>query len=249
VILYFHGGGFVLGNLDKHDRYVCLLTQSSGVAYIAVEYRLAPEHPYPAANEDAIDAFLWVRAHARELGLNADRIGVSGDSGGAQLSAICTFHMRDRNGRAIAFQLLIYPGGMKNVGGYSYSSYHRWAGMLLTTPYARWFEKHRKAPKNDPYASPIVQTNLKGLAPAYVVTCEYDICRDEGELYAMKLMDASVPTTLRRVPGVTHPFFRAMHVSPYVRREMRKMGHQIRRHLVPDRAHAPVAGGETRRNF
>jgi acetyl esterase len=230
VMLYFHGGGYVLGNLDTHDRYVCMLAKSAGVAYLAVEYRLAPENPFPAPEEDAFDAILWVHERAPSLGLDPERIGLSGDSAGAQLSAASTIRARDRGGPKIRFQLLIYPGGMSN--DYTTPSYHRWDGMLLTTPYAQWFGKLRAAPAESTVAFPLYHEDLRGLPPAYVVTCEYDICRDQGEAYAMRLMDASVPTTLRRVPKVTHPFFRAMHISPYVRREMREMGHQIRRYLV-----------------
>ena len=232
VMLYFHGGGFVLGNIDTHDRYVCELTRTSGVAYLSVDYRLAPEHPYPAANQDAFDALLWIHERAASLGLDPKRIGISGDSAGAQLTAACTFFVRKRGGPKISFQLLIYPGGLSN--DFSSPSYHRWDGLLLTTPYAKWFQPLRAAPSDDPMAFPLMEPDLFGLPPAYVVTCEYDICRDQGEAYAFRLMDASVPTTLRRVPRVTHPFFRAMHVSPYIRREMREMGHQIRRHLVGD---------------
>lgn len=230
VMLYFHGGGYVIGNIDTHDRYVCMLTRSSGVAYLSVDYRLAPEHPHPAQEQDAFESLCWVHEKAASLGLDPDRIGLSGDSAGGQLTAACTLIARERGGPSIAFQLLIYPGGMTK--DFTSPSYHRWDGLMLTTPYSKWFASLRAAPGDDPVAFPILHTDLKGLPPAYVVTCEYDICRDQGEEYAAKLMDASVPTTLRRVPRVTHPFFRAMHASPYIRREMREMGHQIRRHLV-----------------
>ncbi len=230
VMLYFHGGGWVIGDIDTHDRYVCELTRTSGVAYLAVDYRLAPEHPYPACIEDAYASLLWVHEKAGELGLDPDRIGLSGDSAGGQLTAACTLLARDKGGPRIAFQLLIYP---LTDDDFSRPSYHRWHGLLLTTPYMKWFWQHwyGELPARDVLATPL-KADLAGLPPAYVVTCEFDILRDEGELYARKLMDAGVPTTLRRVPGVTHPFFRAMDISPYVRAEMAEMGHQIRRHLV-----------------
>jgi acetyl esterase len=232
-MLYFHGGGFIMGNLDTHDRYVCYLTETSGCAFLAVEYRLAPEHPYPAPDEDALAALLWVRERAPKLGLNRERIGSSGDSGGAQLTASLSFKCRDLGAAdMLKFQLLIYPGGVSDDD--TTPSFHRWKGLLLTPAYAARFKPLRKPPPGDPYAFPLLQTDLSGLPPAYVVTCEYDICRDQGEAYAMKLMDAGVPTTLHRVPQVEHPFFRAMHVSPYVRAEMREMGRQIRRHLIGD---------------
>lgn len=233
VMLYFHGGGWVIGNIDTHDRYVCCLSRESGVAYLAVDYRLAPEHPYPACIEDAYDSLLWVHAHADALGLDHTRIGVSGDSAGGQLTAACTFLARDRNGPALSFQLLIYP---LTDCDFMRPSYHTWGDdLLLTTPYMKWLWKQwcgDDLPVHDPLAVPLRQKNLSNLPPAYTVTCEFDILRDEGELYALRLMDARIPSSLRRVPRVTHPFFRAMSISPYIRAEMREMGYQIRRHLV-----------------
>lgn len=232
VMLYFHGGGFVIGNIDTHDRYVCELTRQSGVAYLSVDYRLSPEHPIPAPMEDAYDSLVWVAERAGALGLDPDRIGLSGDSSGGHLTATTTFLTRERGGPDVKFQLLIYPGGFQEE--FTHKSYFRWKDMLLTTPYVMWFRTHYKPISGDVLSFPLLQKNLKGLPPAYVVTCEYDVVRDEGEEYAMRLMDAGVPVMLRRVPRSTHPFFRAMHVSPYIRKEMREMGHQIRRHLVDD---------------
>lgn len=232
VMLYFHGGGWVIGNIETHDRYVCFLTESSDCAYVAVDYRLAPEYPYPAAIEDAYGALRWVHDNAGLLGIDAERIGVSGDSAGGQLTAACTLLARDK-GPKLSFQLLIYP---LTDCDFERASYHSWSGMLLTTPYMKWFWKlwvGDKLPVDDPTAVPLRAKSLEGLPPAYVVTCEYDVLRDEGELYARRLMEAGVPTTLRRIPKVTHPFLRAMHISPYVRSEMQEMGHQIARHLKP----------------
>lgn len=232
VMLYFHGGGWVIGNIETHDRYVCFLTESSGCAYVAVDYRLAPEHPYPAAIEDAYDSVRWVHDNAALLGIDPERIGVSGDSAGGQLTAACTLIAREK-GPKLSFQLMIYP---LTDCDFTRPSYHTWSGLMLTTPYMKWFWKHwtgDKLPVDDQNAVPLRAKSLEGLPPAYVVTAEYDILRDEGELYALRLMEAGVPTTFRRVPKATHPFFRAMHVSPYVRSEMREMGRQIARHLNP----------------
>ncbi len=234
IMLYFHGGGWVIGNLDTHDRYVCALTEASGVAFFAVDYRLAPEHPCPAAIDDCYDALCWIAAQAERLGLDGSRIGVSGDSAGGQLSAACTFLARRHGGPKLSFQLLIYPLTDRDT---SRPSYHSWNNLLLTTPYMEWFWQHFYGAgwPTDPLIVPLQEPDLRGLPPAYVVTCEFDILRDEGELYAMRLMEAGVATTLRRVPGGAHPFFRAMFVSPYIRAEMREMGHQIHRHLEHDR--------------
>jgi acetyl esterase len=234
VMFFFHGGGWVIGNIDTYDRYVCFLTQASQVAFVAVDYRLAPEHPYPACIDDVYDSICWVHENADRFALDRTRMGVSGDSAGGQLSAACTFLARDRKGPKLSFQLLLYPLADCD---FSRPSYDTWDGLLLTTPYMKWFWKHwagDRLPVDDPRAVPLRQPDLRGLPPAYVVTAEYDILRDEGELYAMRLMDAGVPTTLRRLQGSTHPFLRAMNDSEYVRSEMREMGHQIRRALVGD---------------
>ncbi len=235
IMLYFHGGGWVIGNIDTHDRYVCALTEASGVAYFAVDYRLAPEHPYPAAIDDCYDALCWIAENAARLGLDATRIGVSGDSAGGQLSAACTFLARKHGTPKLSFQLLIYPLTDRDT---SRPSYHSWDNLLLTTPYMEWFWRHfyGEGMPTDTLVVPLQEPDLTGLPPAYVVTCEFDILRDEGELYAHRLMEAGVSTTLRRVPGGAHPFFRAMFVSPMVRAEIREMGHQIRRYLVEEAA-------------
>ena len=232
IMLYFHGGGWVIGNIDTHDRYVCALTEASGCAYFAVDYRLAPEHPYPAPIDDCYDALCWIADNAERLGLDGSRIGVSGDSAGGQLSAACTFLARKHGRPKLSFQLLIYPLTDRDT---SRPSYHAWDNLLLTTPYMEWFWKHfyGEGMPTDTLVVPLQEPDLTGLPPAYVVTCEYDILRDEGELYALRLMEAGVDTTLHRVPGGAHPFFRAMSISPFVRAEMREMGHQIRRYLRP----------------
>jgi acetyl esterase len=233
VMFYFHGGGWVMGNIDTHDRYACYLTQVSGVAFVSVDYRLAPEYPYPACIEDAFDSVCWVCDNDERLNLDASRMGISGDSAGGQLTAACTLMSRKRGGPKISFQLLIYP-----VVDYDMTraSYHEWGDKILVTyPYSMWMFKQfygDTLPIDDPLAFPLREPDLSGLPPAYVVTCEYDVLRDEGELYAKRLMDAGVSTTLRRVQGSTHPFMRAMSESKYVRSEMREMGHQIRRALL-----------------
>ena len=228
LLLYFHGGGWMIGNIDTHSDYVCELTRTSGVAFLSVDYRLAPEHPYPACIDDAYEALLWAHRHAGSLGIDPARIGVSGDSTGAQIATACTFMVRDRGGPALSFQLLVYPLTDCDFSRPSYAAYD---GLLLYPDYLRWFWTYWYGfdlPKGDPLAVPMQQPDLGGLPPAHIVTCEYDILRDEGEAYAERLSEAGVATTLRRVPGVTQPFFRAMAVSPYIRAETAEMGRRVR---------------------
>jgi acetyl esterase len=232
AMVHFHGGGWMIGNVDVDDRYVAFLAASSGVAFVSVDYRLAPEHPYPAAINDAYDTLCWIYVNAKRLGLDAEKLGVSGDGPGGQLSAACTFLARDKNFPRLSFQLLVYP---VTDCDFSRRSYHTWKGLPLTTPYMQWFWRNLcgdQLPMDDPLAVPLRNPDLRALPPAYVVTAEFDILRDEGELYARRLMDAGVPTTLKRVIGAPNPFFRGMASSRYVRDEMREMGHQVRRALV-----------------
>src|SRR5579871_774392 len=139
IVIYIHGGGWVLGNIETHDRYVCFLTQASGVAFVSVDYRLAPEHPYPACIDDAFDSLRWIHARAASLGLDPDRIGLCGDSAGGQIVAACTLLARERGGPRIGFQSLIYP---LTDCDFSRPSYHRWTGMVLTRPFMKWFWRH-----------------------------------------------------------------------------------------------------------
>jgi acetyl esterase len=207
VLVYFHGGGWVLGNLDNSDGQCRSLTNAIGCVTVSVDYRLAPEAKFPAAAEDCYAATLWVADHASALGCDPKRVAVGGTSAGANLAAVVPLMARDRRRPAIAYQVLVYP---ITDGGMDTRSYHENAeGYFLTAGAMAWFWKHYINDDRDrshPYAAPLNATDLSGLAPALVITAEYDPLRDEGEAYAEKLRTAGVPVTCTRYDGTIHSF-------------------------------------------
>jgi acetyl esterase len=207
-LVYFHGGGWVIGSLETHDGSCRDLANRVGCVVVSVDYRLAPESRYPAAAEDCYAATKWVAEHAAELGVDPKRIAVGGDSAGGNLTAVVTQMARDRRGPALRFQLLIYP---VTDADFSRASYRENAeGYLLSTKAMEWFWNHYvpdAAQRVEPYASPLRAKDLAGLPPAFVITAEFDPLRDEGEAYAKKLQAAGVPTVLKRYDGAIHGFF------------------------------------------
>jgi acetyl esterase len=201
ALVYLHGGGWVLGGLASHGPLCQTLAARSGQAVVAVDYRLAPEHPYPAAVEDAWTAFRW--AHAR-----FDRVAVGGDSAGGHLSATVARRARDA-GLAVALQALVYPA--TDYGG-EWPSYREYTtGPAFHAAEMRWFwEQFLDDPSRagEPDCSPLRGDDLSGLAPALVLTAEHDPLRDEGEAYAQALREAGVPVTLHRYDGLIHGFLR-----------------------------------------
>lgn len=212
LLVYFHGGGWVLGGLDTHDGVCRELANGAGCIVVSVDYRLAPEHKFPAAAEDCYAATRWVAANAAELGGDAQRVAVGGDSAGGNLTAVVALMARDRGGPPIIFQLLIYPATM---AAFDTESYRDNAdGYLLTTADMRWFWNHYLDRSNDaanPYASPLM-AKLTGLPPALVITAEFDPLRDEGEQYAHRLEEAGVAARLTRYDGMIHGFFGMGHL-------------------------------------
>lgn len=210
VLVYFHGGGWVLGNIAMTDQPCRLLANASGCMVVSVEYRLAPEDKFPAAPEDCYSATKWVFDNAASLNADSRRIAVGGTSAGATLAAAVTLMARDRGGPHIAYQLLIYPATTTELTTASHSQFAKDNYYILSRADMEWFWAHYLARDEDrwnPYACPANAKSLSGLPPAFVITAEYDPLRDEGEAYAVRLSEEGVSAILKRYEGVTHGFF------------------------------------------
>lgn len=208
ALVFFHGGGWVIGDLESHDVVCRQLAVEGALIVIAVDYRLAPEHKFPAAADDAIAATKWIAANARELGIDAARLAIGGDSAGGNLAAVVALAARDGDGPAIAGQVLIYPATDFAMTHGSHSEPE--TSVLLTHSVIRWFRDHYlsgAADIHDWRASPARAKNLAGLPPAYVLTAGADPLRDEGYEYAARLEQAGVPITYKHFPGQFHGFF------------------------------------------
>jgi acetyl esterase len=198
VLVYFHGGGFVIGDLDTHDQTCRRLCRGADVEVLSVDYRLAPEHPFPAGLEDALAAVLWAAAE------NGGPVAVGGDSAGAALATVCAQELPDR----VAAQLLIYP--TTDPFGDHPSRIENATGYFLDQPTMEWFFTHYVGAgadlrEDDPRISPL-RGNLEAIAPALVVTAEFDPLRDEGEAYAARLAEAGVEVDATRYDGMIHGF-------------------------------------------
>src|SRR5438093_13283858 len=199
VLVYFHGGGWVIGSLETHDGICRHLANAAGAVVVSVDYRLAPEHPFPASGEDAYAATRWAADNAASFGGDPRRVAVGGDSAGGNLAAVVSLMARDRGGPPLVFQLLVYPVTDFSFDTPSYSENAE--GYLLSAESMRWFWGHYLADPADgkhPHASPLQAENVRGLPPALVITAEYDPLRDEGEAYAARLKQAGVPVTVSR---------------------------------------------------
>ncbi|MBC3189945.1 alpha/beta hydrolase [Pseudonocardia sp. C8] len=209
ALLYLHGGGFVLGTLDGVDEACRALATRSGWDVLSLEYRLAPEHPYPAALEDALDALAWLRRSAGDLGIDAGRIAVGGDSAGGNLAAAICLHRRNHGRPLPVAQVLVYPAVDDQ---FSTPSWREFADApLLTAADARWLWEQYVGtghqPGSDEYAAPLNARSLRGLPPALILTAEVDPVRDDAEAYADRLRHDGVPVTSVRHLGVFHGFF------------------------------------------
>lgn len=208
VLIYFHGGGWVLGDLDSHDHVCRALANKVPCAVVSVDYRLAPEHKFPAAAEDSYAATEWVATHAAELGIDVSRIAVGGDSAGGNLATVVSQMARDRGRPGIVFQLLIYPATDMRLGAASIDENAH--APVLTKAAMVWFVDHYLNGDQDrinPLASPLLAADLRGLPPAFVLTAECDPLRDEGEEYGRRLEAAGVRAEVRRYEGMPHGFF------------------------------------------
>ncbi|HET7590593.1 MAG TPA: alpha/beta hydrolase [Solirubrobacterales bacterium] len=221
LLVYFHGGGWVIGDLDTHDDPCRFLAAHSGARVLSVDYRLAPEHPFPAAPEDAFTAFAWATEHAEQLGADPQRIGVGGDSAGGNLAAAACLAARDDGGPSPAMQLLIYP--VTETAGTAASRQTFSEGFMLTRADMDWFEERYLPPgvnRGDPRVALLNAADLAGLPPAYVATAGFDPLRDEGEEFARRLHEAGVQVALRRHPGLVHAFANLTAICPTARAAM-----------------------------
>lgn len=207
ALVYFHGGGWVIGSLDTHDDVCRKLAAFLDHAVISVDYRLAPEYPFPAPLEDCIDATRWIHTHAADIGVDPDRIAVGGDSAGGNLAAV----VANLRPVPLCFQMLIYPVTDASRSSDSYRD--NATGFRLTAQGMKWFCDHylsgSEGSEDDPRVSPLRAdvATLSAAPPALVITAEFDPLRDEGEEYARRLLDAGVPCTLTRYFGQIHGFF------------------------------------------
>jgi acetyl esterase len=207
ALVYFHGGGWVIGNIETHDVTCRELTHVTPCVTVSVDYRLAPEHKFPAGPEDCYAATKWVADNARSVNVDPNRIAVGGDSAGGNLAAAIALMARDRGGPKLAYQLLIYPA----IDAADETPSHREFtkdGYILSRADMEWFWGYYLADKHrtNPYACPSRAKSLAGLPPAFVLTAEFDPLRDEGEAYAQALRKAGVAVTAKRYDGVCHGF-------------------------------------------
>ena len=208
VLVYYHGGGWVIGSIDESDTVARKLAERISCAVVLVEYRLAPEHRYPTAVDDSYAALKWVGKHLRDIAGQEVPLIVAGDSAGGNLAAVMSIRARDRSGPPIALQVLIYPVTDADFDRPSYTDPEN--QLLLTRDAMIWFWDHylpESSRRSEPAASPLHTEKLSGLPPAVILTAEHDVLRDEGEAYAARLQEANVPTDLQRYAGQTHGFF------------------------------------------
>lgn len=208
LMVFFHGSGFVLCSLDTHDGLCRNLSAGIGCVVASVDYRLAPEHKFPAGPDDCLAATRWAAAHAAELGIDPTRIMLAGDSAGGTMAAVTALRVRDQGGPELCGQMLLYPVTDYHTPGTP--SYAENAdGYGLTRDTMKWFWEHYlndPAETENPHACPLRARDLSGLPPAFVMSAEYDPLRDEAELYGERLRAAGVPTEITRRPGMNHGF-------------------------------------------
>lgn len=222
TVVYFHGGGWTLGSLDSHDSTCRWLCNRAEVAVISVDYRLAPEHPFPAGFDDAHAVTDAALTEGEIAGVDAQRVAVAGDSAGGNLATAVCLRRRDEKKPQPALQVLIVP--VTSLAKPRTQSYHEFSqGLFLTADQMDWYEKQyvqRADDVHSPYVSPLMADDVSGLAPAYIAVAGFDPLRDEGELYAKKLGEQGVAVTLRRHAGLVHPFANSTGIWANARRAM-----------------------------
>lgn len=208
-LVFYHGGGWTVGGLDTHDNICRALASEAGVGVLSVDYRLAPEHPFPAAVHDAVFAYQWTRTYGASVGIDPDRIAVGGDSAGGNLAAVTSLYVRDDTERVPDYQLLIYPA-VGSLDIHDFDSYEENAeGYLLERKSSEWYYDkyvHDETHRRNAYLAPLLAQDFTGLPPATVLTAGFDPLRDEGQAYAQALEDAGVAVQRRHYQGQIHGF-------------------------------------------
>jgi acetyl esterase len=218
ALVYFHGGGWVIGSLDSHDSVCRVLANSAKCVVISVDYRLAPEHKFPAAVEDAYDSLQWIASNPEAFDIDVNRIAVGGDSAGGNLAAVACIMAKERKTPTIIHQLLIYPST-----GYRETPPSMWEnaeGYFLTREVMKWYQKHyfnNDQEILDPYASPVLYSDLSGLPPAAILTAQYDPIRDVGKIYAETLQENGVDVYYKNYEGLIHAFVNFIGFVPEAR--------------------------------
>jgi acetyl esterase len=208
ILVWYHGGGWVVGDLESADASARHLTVGAECVTVSVDYRLAPDTKFPGPADDCYDAAMWAAQNAASINGDASRIAVGGDSAGGNLAAAVALMARDRGNPSLAFQLLVYPVTARNFNTNSYQQNAE--GYLLSKAGMQWYWDHylqSPADAVNPYAAPLAASDLSNLPPALVITAEFDPLCDEGEAYAQRLQDAGTPTTCTRYDGMIHGFF------------------------------------------
>jgi acetyl esterase len=234
VAVYIHGGGWVVGDLDTNDTVAWGLAEGSGAVVVSIHYRLAPEHPYPAAFDDCYAIVEWISEHAEELGVDGSRLAVCGDSAGGNLSAAISLAARDRGGPAIAAQGLIFPVLALDVNTPSYLENAEGFGLTRESMVFYLDAYLPDKSKADIYAMPLLADDLSKLPPALVHTAELDPLRDEGKLYADRLAAAGNDVTYRMGERMTHSFIRARFDGPTVAAEFQFIVNFLKKYLFPE---------------
>jgi acetyl esterase len=232
-LVYFHGGGWLLGNLDSHDSLCRSLANAAAAIVVSMDYRLAPENRFPAAVEDAYGAVCWVAEKGTHLGGDPSRLAVGGDSAGGNLAAVCCLLGRDRKGPQLSHQLLLYP--VVDLSNFHTRSYQEHGtGYLLTADSMAYYRDQylrNDGDRKNPLASPLLAEDLSGLAPATVVAAELDVLTDEGKAYADRLKDAGVPTTYLCYEHMIHPFLNFLGTVDQARAAVLEIGALLRKAL------------------
>jgi len=234
VAVYYHGGGWALGGLDSHDNLCRAISNAARALVVSVDYRLAPEHPFPAAVDDAYAGLVWAHANARSLGGDPERIAVAGDSAGGNLAAVVAVLARDRKGPRISQQTLIYP--QTDAARLTTESHRNFAqGYYLTKSYIEKFREMYVPDKgswSDPRVSPLLTRELRGLPPALVITAQFDPLRDEGEAYAQRLRESGVGVRTRRFKGLIHGFLGMDRLFPQFSEAVELIAAEMKKHLA-----------------